>query len=441
MTVPESETLASTADQREKKAIRQPYRTGPDQVKVRLVVFYDYQSPQCWRIEQDIQNLIAKYGDKMSVTARHYPLCSDCNFSVDANTHPNACRAALAAEAAGLLKGSEGFWQMHRWLFQFRGNFTDDELKQGLVKLGYDDTEQFLATMKSPPVLGGVLADIVEAQSLQIHDTPTVLFNGQKLAGLQAGTGLLNAMLAVSKKKNSSPAGSVQAPAPSSPIDLSGTDTFPESLQQTSLAATVRIVNTADRSVGSGAIIARDPFVYVLTAHHIVSDIKSVEVHTYSKESHPDPAGVYSHATVVANSESADLAVIRFSTRDPMPEPLPIVPLELEPQNLEPESRFPVLTVGYDDQDSAPRCIAAEVIDTKRVRRTAGDAAVTVWEVARESAPGRSGGPLIDQRGFVLGIASGIAEGKGYFTHTEEIHRFLKQNGLQGLLAPSNGGK
>lgn len=430
---------ASVADQRKGQTFRQPFRSGPDQAKVRLVVFYDYQSAQCWRIERDIQNLMRKYGDKMSVTARHYPLCSDCNVSLNSNSHRNACRAALAAEAAGVLKGRDGFWQMHRWLLQRRGNFTDDELKQGLVELGYDDAVQFLATMNSPRVLGGVLADIVEAQSLQIHGVPTVLFNGRKLAGLQSGTGLVEAMLAVANTEHNSPAVSGQPPAANSPIDLSATDTFSERLQQTALAATVRIVNTAGRSVGSGAIITlRDRFVYVLTAYHIVPEIKRVEVQTYSTKSHPEPAGVYSYATVVAKSESADLAVIRFTTPDPMPEPLPMVPLELVPQNLEPQkSSLSVLTVGYDDPKSAPSCIATEVIDTKRVRRTDGDAAVTVWEVAQESAPGRSGGPLIDQRGFVLGIASGIAEGKGYFTHAEEIHRFLQQNGLQGLLAPT----
>jgi S1-C subfamily serine protease len=48
-------------------------------------------------------------------------------------------------------------------------------------------------------------------------------------------------------------------------------------------------------------------------------------------------------------------------------------------------------------------------------------------------AKGRSGGPLIDQRGFVIGICSGTSDGKGYFTHTHEIHRFLKQNAFDWL--------
>ena len=426
------------ADLSESQTRRQPYRIGPEKAKVGLVVFYDYQSAECWRIERDIQELMGKYGNRMSVTARHYPLCTDCNVSLGSNSHPNACRAALAAEAAGLLKGNDGFWKMHRWLLGQRGNFTDDELKDGLIELGYQDMEEFLETMSSPPAFGGVLADIVEAQSLQIRGTPTVLFNGKKLVGLESGTGLVEALLAAATAKQNSPPVPRQQPASNSPLDLSATDTFSEPLQQTALAATVRIVNTAGRSLGSGAIIAwRDPFVYVLTAYHLVPNIKRVEVQTYSMESYPEPAGVYSYATVVANSESADLAVIRFSTPDPMPKPLPMVPLKLVPRNpLSQENRLPVLTVGYDDQESAPSCIATNVIDTKRVRRTAGDAAVMVWEVARESSSGRSGGPLIDQRGFVLGIASGIAEGKGYFAHAEEIHRFLEKNGLQGLLAP-----
>lgn len=432
-----SEQQASLADQRDVQATRQPYRTGSDQAKVNLVVFYDYQSSQCWRIERDIQNLLGKYGDRMSVTARHYPLCSDCNVSLSSNSHPNSCRAAFAAEAAGLLKGNDGFWQMHRWLLQNQGNFSDKELKQGLVELGYEDTNQFLETMNSPLVLGGVLADIVEAQSLGVRTTPTVYFNGDRLAGLQAGTGLIDALLAVVERKKTSPMEVTQDPR-NSPIDLSAIDEFSEELQTSSLAATVRIVNTAGTSVGSGAIVAlREPSVYVLTASHIVGDSQRVEVHTYSEQSYPKPAGVYSHATVVANSASSDLAVIRFSTREPMPKPLSIVPLERVAEMIEPQkSRLPVLTIGYDGQASAPSCIVTAVIGSKAVRRNTGDVPVMVWEVARESARGRSGGPLIDQRGFVLGIASGIAEGKAYSAHAEEIHRFLTRNGLHGLLAP-----
>jgi hypothetical protein len=72
--------------------------------------------------------------------------------------------------------------------------------------------------------------------------------------------------------------------------------------------------------------------------------------------------------------------------------------------------------------------------------RRPGEGAFAAWEVATAPVKGRSGGPLFDRRGFVLGIASGANLELGYFTHTEEIHRFLKSNALEWLAEPEDGG-
>ena len=87
---------------------RKPYQLGGTQAEQKLVVFYDYQDEKSKQIEREITALLADYGDKVSVTARHYPLCSDCNLWLDSNLHPDACRAAFAAEAAGVMKGDAG---------------------------------------------------------------------------------------------------------------------------------------------------------------------------------------------------------------------------------------------------------------------------------------------------------------------------------------------
>lgn len=41
---------------------------------------------------------------------------------------------------------------------------------------------------------------------------------------------------------------------------------------------------------------------------------------------------------------------------------------------------------------------------------------------------------MIDKRGFVLGIASGQNNDKGYYSHIDEIYRFLKDNKQSGLV-------
>ena len=38
-------------------------------------------------------------------------------------------RAVLAAEAADMVSGTEAFWRIQAWLFEHRGEFTDDRLR------------------------------------------------------------------------------------------------------------------------------------------------------------------------------------------------------------------------------------------------------------------------------------------------------------------------
>jgi protein-disulfide isomerase len=168
------------------------YRLGPADAPIRLVVFSDFQCPDCRRFEQQVRSVFAERTD-MSVSHKHHPFCSDCNPFVKRNMHPNACWAARAAEAAGMLRGNDGFWHMHRWLFDRGGSFTDAEIKQALAGFGYDVAE-FIRVMQSPETLELVQADIFEARDLGIHRTPMVFINGVELRGWHVPTALKTAV-------------------------------------------------------------------------------------------------------------------------------------------------------------------------------------------------------------------------------------------------------
>src|SRR5262249_30656477 len=161
-------------------------------------------------------------------------------------------------------------------------------------------------------------------------------------------------------------------------------------------------VNPAKGTSGSGVIVFRqDPFVYILTANHVVGQAAEVEVHTYSSGPMPRLARAYRAASVVARTDGIDdLALIRLMTRDPLPSPLRICPPRLLPR----AKVVPVLTVGCDE-GAAPSC-TVDRAEKKPVRKPDGATGV-LWEVTRKNAPGRSGGPLLDRRGYLLGVASG----------------------------------
>jgi hypothetical protein len=212
-------------------------------------------------------------------------------------------------------------------------------------------------------------------------------------------------------------------------IDVLDSKDFPRDAQVRAVTATVRVFNAAKEVGGSGALIGRNgPLVYVLTANHVVDGAKRLEVSTFTADSYPRAAAVYRAAEVIAQSAEADLAVLRLTTRDELPGSVLVCP----PARLPEGKEFVALSAGCDRRP-APDCALEDVKGKRRVRRPGAARGVLCWETARAPAMGRSGGPLLDVRGYLIGVDSGAGDGKGYYTHAEEIHTFLRRNGLEWL--------
>src|SRR5206468_12337029 len=80
-------------------------RRGSLSAPVTIVEFADYQCPYCKVSHPVLQQLLAKYGDKVSLVFKDFPL---------QNIHPQAQGAAEAAQCAG----EQGqYWQYHDALF------------------------------------------------------------------------------------------------------------------------------------------------------------------------------------------------------------------------------------------------------------------------------------------------------------------------------------
>jgi hypothetical protein len=205
---------------------------------------------------------------------------------------------------------------------------------------------------------------------------------------------------------------------------------FSKERQQTAIAATVRIVNSSRDAEGSGIIIgAKGPFVYILTAHHVIARANRLKIMTFSAASYPKVHRVYHTVRVIAEASGIrDLALLRVTTNDRMPGVLKLCPVRLVPQ----ESGFKALSVGCPE-GRAPTCLVDEVEGKKLVRREATGKSASFWEVNRKHLEGRSGGPIIDKQGHLLGVCSGTNRERTYFCHTEEIRAFLKESGLDSL--------
>lgn len=188
---------AATAPSRERVAggLTGHWRLGPEVAPIRVVAFFSYPCKQCKALEQQIMQLHRERGD-MSVSVKHFPMGKDCNKYVVTDMHPNACWAARAAEAAGLLRGQDGFWQMHEWLFANEGSFDGPKLRAALQQFGYDVAE-FQRAMQGDETLARVREDIDDGVALGLWFTPMIFINGVELRGWNAPNAVRRAVEAL----------------------------------------------------------------------------------------------------------------------------------------------------------------------------------------------------------------------------------------------------
>lgn len=171
------------------------YVSGPADAPVHVVVFADYQCPDCRRIDGELRALVAAAGD-VSFAPKHYPAGRVCNPRVAESghdPHPRACAAAAAAEAAGIAGGAEAFFRAHAWLFERGGVFTPAELLAAAPRFGVERAA-FERALSDPQAAARVSADVHEALELGLSGTPVVFVNGVELTGWNAPDALPRAL-------------------------------------------------------------------------------------------------------------------------------------------------------------------------------------------------------------------------------------------------------
>ena len=166
------------------------HRIGSPGAPIQVVMFTDYQCPDCKRIEENLERIMGGRGD-ISVVVKHFPLNYDCNDMIgEFKIHGNACWAARAAEAAALVGGQESWETMHRWLFSQGGRFTDKNFAQSLTALGFD-AQQIIGVMMGDETLQRVKDSAVDGKALGVYFTPMVFINGVEYLWYYGGEGSL----------------------------------------------------------------------------------------------------------------------------------------------------------------------------------------------------------------------------------------------------------
>jgi protein-disulfide isomerase len=150
-----------------------PHSHGPADAPVVLEEFGDFQCPPCGAFHPELKKLEAKYGDRLRVIFREFPLVP---------SHEHALTAAKAAEAAGL-QGK--FWQMHGLIYENQKNwhklFDVREVFEGYATQIGLDMARFKRDVNSTVVQDRIFQDGKRAHALGVKGTPTVFLNGREV--------------------------------------------------------------------------------------------------------------------------------------------------------------------------------------------------------------------------------------------------------------------
>ena len=142
---------------------------GNPNAPVMIVEFSDYQCPYCHQAEPTVDAVLKKYGDKVSLSYRDYPLRA---------IHEHA---EIAAEASRCALEQGKFWDYHDQLF--KATNLDKEALIAYAKDAKLDEKQFDSCISSEKYKVDIDKDLEAGRKAGVTGTPAFFINGVELSG------------------------------------------------------------------------------------------------------------------------------------------------------------------------------------------------------------------------------------------------------------------
>ena len=144
---------------------------GPENAKVTVIEFTDYQCPFCGKARPTVQQMIDTYKDNLRYVLRDFPL----SFHQD----------SFAAHVASHCAGEQGkYWEYNKILFNSQTALKPDKLKEYAKQVGLD-TKKFDECLDSNKYAGKIQQNMEEASKAGVSGTPSFFINGIMISGAQ----------------------------------------------------------------------------------------------------------------------------------------------------------------------------------------------------------------------------------------------------------------
>ena len=149
-------------------------KIGPDDAKVKLVEFSDFQCPYCQMFQKTMDEVIKEYGDQVQFIFKNLPLES---------IHPRAKSAAMAAECAN----EQGKWLEYAdKLFANQKIWGESKDNKNFISYASQlrlDVAKFTQCINDEKYKGKIEADLKEATEFGIGGTPALFINDKFKSG------------------------------------------------------------------------------------------------------------------------------------------------------------------------------------------------------------------------------------------------------------------
>jgi protein-disulfide isomerase len=142
---------------------------GPQNARVTMVEYSDFQCPYCSQVVPKVKEVLKAYPNDIRFVFKQFPLedHSEAEFGAE---------AALAAQAQGK------FWEMHDLLYAGFPHLERDRVFGYARKIGLD-MKRFTAEVDSHKYLARIRAEKAQGEDDGVEGTPTFFIDGKRYNG------------------------------------------------------------------------------------------------------------------------------------------------------------------------------------------------------------------------------------------------------------------